>query len=216
MSVLLLKVYGSEKRFQTPRSCTPDNIGRTGRLRQQIVHNFSVDVGESEIAAGVVVGQPLVVEAEGVEDGCLDVMHMERILDNMEAKVVGGAIRDARFDSAAGHPHREGLRMMVASRTPPQGRVRLHHRRAAEFAAPDHQRLVEHAALFQIGDQRSARLIGGGTVFFAVALHVAVSVPTLVVNVDKPHAPLDHPSREQTSTGEGVLDWIATVHFNRC
>ena len=32
--------------------------------------------------------------------------------------------------------------------------------RAAELAAPDHQRVVEHAALLQIGDQRRRGLIG--------------------------------------------------------
>ena len=36
----------------------------------------------------------------------------------------------------------------------------LHHRRAAELAAPDHERVVEQAALLQILDQRRAGLIG--------------------------------------------------------
>ena len=31
---------------------------------------------------------------------------------------------------------------------------------AAEFAAPDHQRVVEHAALFQILNQRRGGLVG--------------------------------------------------------
>ena len=46
--------------------------------------------------------------------------------------------------------------MMVAAIGPPA----LHHGRAAEFAAPDHQRIVQHAALLQILDQRRAGLIG--------------------------------------------------------
>ena len=37
--------------------------------------------------------------------------------------------------------------------------VALGHRRAAELAAPDDQRVVEHAALLQISDQRRSRLI---------------------------------------------------------
>ena len=51
------------------------------------------------------------------------------------------------FDAAAGQPHREGLRMMVAAHAPARFLVRLHHRRAAEFAAPDHQRVFQQAAL---------------------------------------------------------------------
>ena len=31
---------------------------------------------------------------------------------------------------------------------------------AAEFAAPDHEGIVEHAALLQVGDQRRAGLVG--------------------------------------------------------
>ena len=36
----------------------------------------------------------------------------------------------------------------------------LGHRRAAELAAPDDQRVVEHAALLEIVDQRGRGLIG--------------------------------------------------------
>ena len=43
--------------------------------------------------------------------------------------------------------------------------VALGHRRAAELAAPDDQRVVEHAALLQVLDQR-----GGGLVDFAPAV----------------------------------------------
>ena len=35
--------------------------------------------------------------------------------------------------------------------------VALGHRRAAEFAAPDDERVVEHAALLQVVDQRGRR-----------------------------------------------------------
>src|SRR2546430_12550346 len=60
---------------------------------------------------------------------------------------------DAALDTAAGEPDREPLDMMVPA-------VALSHRRAAELAAPDHQRLVQHAALLKIGEQdrKSTRL----------------------------------------------------------
>ena len=51
--------------------------------------------------------------------------------------------------AAAGQPHREALDVVVAA-------VALRHRRAAELAAPDDQRVVEHAALLQVRDQRGA------------------------------------------------------------
>ena len=73
------------------------------------------------------------------------------ILDGVEAEIVGVAERDARLDAAAGQPHGEGVGMMVAAVVAP-----LHHRRAAELAAPDHERVVEQAALLQVLDQRRA------------------------------------------------------------
>ena len=36
----------------------------------------------------------------------------------------------------------------------------LAHRRAAEFAGPDHERVFQQAALLEIGQQRRDRLIG--------------------------------------------------------
>src|SRR5579859_5264931 len=35
----------------------------------------------------------------------------------------------------------------------------LHHRRAPELAGPNHQRVLEHAALLQVLDQRRGRLV---------------------------------------------------------
>ncbi len=58
------------------------------------------------------------------------------------------------FDAAAGHHEAEAFDVVVAA-------VALGHGRAAEFAAPDDERVVEHAALLQILDQG-----GGGPVGF--------------------------------------------------
>ena len=62
---------------------------------------------------------------------------------------------DARLDAAAGQPHREGVGMMVAAVV-----AALDHRRAAELAAPDDERVVEQAALLQVLDERRAGLVG--------------------------------------------------------
>ena len=44
------------------------------------------------------------------------------------------------FDAAAGEPDREALDVMIAA-------IALRHRRAAELAAADDQRVVQHAAM---------------------------------------------------------------------
>ena len=52
-----------------------------------------VHVGQAEVAALVAVGQPLVIEAEQVQDRRLQVVDVDRVLDDVEAEVVGRAVR---------------------------------------------------------------------------------------------------------------------------
>ena len=57
-------------------------------------------------------------------------------------------------DAAAGQPHGEAVGVVVAAVRPLGGR------RAAELAAPDHQRVVEQAARLQVVQQAGDRLVG--------------------------------------------------------
>ena len=73
-------------------------------------------------------------------------------------------------------------------------------RRAAEFAAPHDERVLEHVALFQIGEQCVQRLIGG-TAEFAMALVVeVVRVPVVVIHLHEAHAAFGETTREQELT----------------
>ncbi len=119
-----------------------------------------MNVGQSEIAAGVAVGEPLMIEAQEVQHRGLNVVHVDAVLDDIETQVIRRPVRQPGLDPSAGKPHRVRLRMVVASQAASQGRVRFDHRRAAEFASPDHQRFVQEAALLEIGDQRRRALIG--------------------------------------------------------
>src|SRR5215467_14559433 len=70
---------------------------------------------ESIRAAGVAVGQLLVVEAEQVQDRRVPVVDMHRLLDRLIAVVVGLAVGEAALDAAAGHPGRVRLVVVVAA-----------------------------------------------------------------------------------------------------
>ena len=63
-----------------------------------------------------------------------------RILDGLEAEFVGGAVSDAALEAAAGHQHGEAVGIVIAAV------AAFGNRRAAEFAAPDHQGFVQQAA----------------------------------------------------------------------
>ena len=95
-------------------------------------------------------------------------------------------------------------------------------RLAAEFAAPDDQRLLEQAALFQILQQAGDRLVGFAGVQVVVGFQVAVGVPVVVVvgtagvELNEPNAALDQAPGQQALASELVALRIRqTVEFLR-
>src|SRR5215475_13366597 len=88
----------------------------------------------------------------------LEVENANRVRDDVVAVIVGLADRNALLDAAAGDPHREIARMMIAP-VIGLGQLALAINRAPEFPAPDDQRVVEQAALFQILNERRRRLV---------------------------------------------------------
>ena len=75
---------------------------RLNRLGQYWFDNLPVYVGQTEIATLEPVRQLSVVKAEQMQNGCMQVMHVDFILGNIEAERVGLTQRDTRFDAAAG------------------------------------------------------------------------------------------------------------------
>ena len=84
------------------------------------------------------------------------------------------------------------------------GRGQFDSRRAAELAAPDHQRLVQQPALLQIGQQGGDRLVALPGQPAMVDFEVVVAVPGLALAVPElheAHAPLDQPPGDQHLPG---------------
>jgi hypothetical protein len=102
-----------------------------------------------------------VVDSHDVQDRRLQVVHVDRVLGDVVAEVVGRAVGEARLDAAARHPAGEAARVMIAA-VVGRGELALRVVRAPELAAPDDQRVVEQAALFQVGDQRVAGAVDVG------------------------------------------------------
>ena len=71
-------------------------------------------IGQPIFAALETVEQPLVVEAELMQNGGLEVVHVHFIFGDLEAELVAGAVGDAAFHAAAGHPLRVHIRIMIA------------------------------------------------------------------------------------------------------
>src|SRR5258705_9715909 len=84
-------------------------------LGQEFLDHVSVDIGEPEFAPLKFVSQLRVVEPHQLQDGGVEVVNLDRILDDVVAEIVGLSDRNARLDAASGHPDRERARMVVAS-----------------------------------------------------------------------------------------------------
>ena len=56
------------------------------------LHNLPVHVGQSEMPALKFEGQPLVVDTQALQDRGVQVADMNRILDDIVAEIVGGAV----------------------------------------------------------------------------------------------------------------------------
>ncbi len=102
--------------------------------------------------------------------------------------------------------HIEKPRMWWSRPALPAVDVALGHRRAAEFAAPDDERVVEHAALLEVADQGRGRLVGRLSHSSRVCLLMrVVVVPIAVIELNEPHAALGQAAGEQAVVGERAV-----------
>ena len=116
---------------------------------------------QPKLPALVGVCETFVIEAKAIKNCRLKVVNVDLVLNDVKSHVIGCAVSQAGLDSAACHPECEGLRMMIAPEASAQRHIAFHHRRAAKFAAPDHESLVEKSALFEVLDQCGGRLHEG-------------------------------------------------------
>ena len=85
------------------------------RSGDKVVDDISVNVGEPEVAACVPVGQEFVIEAHEMEDGRMQVVHVNWILDGFEAELVGSSVDESSLGAAADQDSGEAVVVVVAS-----------------------------------------------------------------------------------------------------
>ena len=74
-------------------------------LGEYVPNDFTFDIRQAEVAALVAEGEPLVVDAELVEHGGVQVVDGDAVLLCVVAEFVGGAVGGSGPDAAAGHPY---------------------------------------------------------------------------------------------------------------
>src|SRR5581483_10395533 len=101
----------------------------------------------------------------------MQVVNVDLVFDGVVTVIVCGAIPVATLDAAAGQPHGEPFRIVIAAVTA------LHRRSAAELAAPQYQRVLEQTAQLQVAEQTRDRFVYLAGIFLVSLLEVAVLVP---------------------------------------
>ena len=102
-----------------------------------LVDYFARHVCQSEATTVVLVSQFFMIQAEQVQDGGVQIVEVNFVFSRLESDFVLRAVVDAAFNTAAGHPRAEAVRVMVSSRLLPG----LSNRQATKLAAPDNERV---------------------------------------------------------------------------
>lgn len=99
---------GMAKRF-TELATLNEERPPHGKPGQNIFHDRPVDIGQPIVASLEPVGQPLVVNPQQVQQRGIQVVHMDRIADNIEAQFIGFAPEQAVDMSPPVVPASQGL-----------------------------------------------------------------------------------------------------------
>ena len=118
------------------------------------MNHVAVDVGEASLEAVVIKGQPLVVEAKQVQDCGVQIVDGGDVLLRLPTKRIGSTVSITALDAGPGDPGGEAVGIVVAA----AGSF-LKSGHAAKLGAPDNQRILKQAALFQVAKQGRSRLV---------------------------------------------------------
>ena len=80
----------------------------------------------------------------------MNVGDVMRVFDRMETKFVRAAMHRAALDATASQPNGKSVRMVVAACEDLVGIANLDARRASELGTKHNDRIIPHAATFQI------------------------------------------------------------------
>ena len=103
---LLIDRHGLLPRLHRPNQNWHRKKG-TGDFRsgEDFFDDVAVDIGQAKVAARVTIRKFFVVKPQEVENGRVQIVHVDNILDSLEAKLIRCAVDVAALDAAARQPH---------------------------------------------------------------------------------------------------------------
>ena len=143
-------------------------------MGEDFANDVTVNVGQTSMRTIVIIGQPLMVQAEEMQDGRVEVMDVHHVFDGLVAEFIGRAEAETSLHARTGQPRGETLRVMVATFS-----SFLKRRHPAEFRGPEDERIIQQSTRFQVDQKRRARAVEDRTVPIVVRLDPPVTVPSL-------------------------------------
>src|SRR5439155_17730251 len=137
------------------------------------------------------ISQSCVLKTKQREHRAMQIVHVHLVLGRAEAQLVRGSDHFAATDAAACHPETESVRVMISAL------IALHDRRPAKLTRVHNQRALEHATLLQIADQGGDGFVDLAGVLEVVLAACTMTIPVSTDQLNKPNAPLHHPTSEQ-------------------
>src|SRR5437868_5450328 len=143
----------------------------------------------------------------------MQVVDIHSLTGRGKTKFVGAAYRLTGFDAAARHPDRIRVDVVISA-----GLTRVTsfaHWSSSEFAAPNHQRMIQQAPLLQIPKQRSGRPVYLARYLFERAAQISVMIPVRVIELYESHSALHQASRQQTIVRIRSHTRLGAIHGQR-
>ncbi len=157
----------------------------------------------SKSPPGVAIGEPFVIDPQQMQHRRVQVVGVDGSFTGEDAVFVGFPVNHPAPYAAARHPGGEAEVMVLAS-----GMVGLLVKGSpSKLRGPDDEGALEHAALFQVGEQAGDGLVDRLRETLVVG-HVAVRIPvrrgTHIDELEKTHAPLRESPRDETLPSEAA------------
>ena len=119
---------------------------RLQKLSENFLDHFAMHIGQAKVAALKRERQPGVVDTKAIQYRGVEIVHVDRLFNDVVAELVGAAVNDSRLYPATREPHAEATPVVIAT-------VVVFHATLAingppELTAPNDKRIVKQTAPF--------------------------------------------------------------------
>lgn len=115
-----------------------------------------MDFGKPLTPALMEIAEPILLQAELVNQRGMEVTEMNRIHRRLQPDVVRRAISNPALETTTGDPHSKARIVVIAAASA------FRFRTTAKLSAPENDCIFQQTAALQILDERGRRLVGQG------------------------------------------------------